>query len=183
MKWRRLNYIFHRDIGYLCIGLTLIYAISGIVVNHISHSFNPSYTIEHTETTIQPVAKETKADMVLVDSILQQLDEKGVFKNVALLAPGKLRIFVEGNTIDVNMSDGKVKQEKVAKRPILFEANFLHLNKAKGIWTWVADGYAVLLAILAITGFLMIRKNSRVRGLVLTGLGFVVPLVFLWISL
>jgi len=183
MKWRRLNYILHRDIGYLCIGLTLIYAVSGIVVNHISHSFNPSYTIEHSETTIEPVSKETKPDMALVDSILQQLGEKGAFKNVALLAPGKLRIFVEGNTIDVNLSNGEVKQEKVARRPILFEVNFLHLNKAKGIWTWIADGYAVLLVVLTITGFLMIRKNSRVRGLVLTGLGFVVPLVFLFFSL
>ena len=183
MKWRRLNYIFHRDIGYLCIGLTLIYAVSGIVVNHISHSFNPSYTIEHSETTIEPVSKETKPDMALVDSILQQLGEKGAFKNVAQLAPGKLRIFVEGNTIDVNLSNGEVKQEKGARRPILFEVNFLHLNKAKGIWTWIADGYAVLLVVLTITGFLMIRKNSRVRGLVLTGLGFVVPLVFLFFSL
>ena len=121
--------------------------------------------------------------MALVDSILQQLGEKGAFKNVAQLAPGKLRIFVEGNTIDVNLSNGEVKQEKVARRPILFEVNFLHLNKAKGIWTWIADGYAVLLVVLTITGFLMIRKNSRVRGLVLTGLGFVVPLVFLFFSL
>lgn len=183
MKWRRLNYILHRDIGYLCIGLTLIYAVSGIVVNHISHSFNPSYTIEHSETTIEPVSKETKPDMALVDSILQQLGEKGAFKNVALLAPGKLRIFVEGNTIDVNLSNGEVKQEKVARRPILFKVNYLHLNKAKGIWTWIADGYAVLLVVLTITGFLMIRKNSRVRGLVLTGLGFVVPLVFLFFSI
>ena len=36
MKWRKWNKIIHRDLGYLCFGLTIIYVISGVAVNHIA---------------------------------------------------------------------------------------------------------------------------------------------------
>jgi uncharacterized protein len=183
MKWRRLNYALHRDIGYLCIGLTLIYAISGIVLNHISHQFNPSYKIEKSETRIKPFPSDIETDMALVEDILSQLNEPGTFKNVAMLSPNNLRIFVEGNTIDVELATGNIKQEKVARRPLLFEVNYLHLNKSKGVWTYLADVYCILLGMLAITGFLMIRGKIKTRGLILTFLGFIIPIGFLIYSL
>ena len=31
-KWRRWNNVLHRDLGYLCVALTIVYAISGIAV-------------------------------------------------------------------------------------------------------------------------------------------------------
>ena len=40
-KWSR---ILHRDIGYFFIGTTLIYAISGIALNHMS-DWNPNYSV------------------------------------------------------------------------------------------------------------------------------------------
>jgi hypothetical protein len=45
MRWRRLNNAVHRDLGYLCFGLTIIYVISGVAVNHID-SWNPTYALE-----------------------------------------------------------------------------------------------------------------------------------------
>lgn len=183
MTWRRINHVLHRDIGYLCIGMTLIYVISGVAVNHITHQFNPSYSIEKGEATVRPVAGDAVPDMVLVTDILDQLHENGKLKNVAMLSPGNLRIFVEGNTIDVELATGKVQQEKVKQRPLLFEVNYLHLNKAKGGWTYLADAYAILLGILAITGMLMIRGRNRTRGLVLTFIGFLIPIAYLFIAL
>ena len=43
---RRWNNLLHRDIGYLCVGMTLIYAISGIVLNHFKAGDfqHPDYT-------------------------------------------------------------------------------------------------------------------------------------------
>ncbi len=32
MKWRKWNSIIHRDLGYFLVGLTVIYAISGLFV-------------------------------------------------------------------------------------------------------------------------------------------------------
>jgi len=179
MNWRRINYILHRDIGFLCIGLTLIYAVSGVVVNHISHDFNPSYTIKKIPAEVSPYPKGTPPDMNMVSKILSELDEYGKFNNVAMITPDQMRIFVEGNTIDVTLSSGKVIQEKVTRRPVLFEMNYLHLNKPKKAWTYVADIYAVLLGFLAVSGLFMIRKKTMRRGLVLTAAGFLIPIGFL----
>jgi len=41
----------------------------------------------------------------------------------------------------------------------------------------------VALGFLALSGLLMIRKKTLRRGLVLTGVGVIVPLVFLWVYL
>ena len=53
MNLRKLSHALHRDIGYLCIGLTLIYALSGIAVNHI-RDWNPSYRVVRSSAQIAP---------------------------------------------------------------------------------------------------------------------------------
>ncbi|HIE15490.1 MAG TPA: hypothetical protein EYP69_01050, partial [Bacteroidales bacterium] len=45
MKWRKLNRILHRDLGYFFTGMILIYAISGLAINHL-RDWNPSYHVE-----------------------------------------------------------------------------------------------------------------------------------------
>ena len=179
MGWRRLNHVLHRDIGYLCIGLTIIYAISGVVVNHTSHGFNPSYTIEKSTAEVTPLTPGSQPDSAYVGQVLQQLGETAVLKNVAMLSPGIIRIFVEGNTLDVHLATGHVQQEKISRRPVLFAMNYLHLNKAKGLWTWLADVYAIALLLVALTGMLMIRGRSKWRGILLTSIGFLGPLLYL----
>jgi len=44
VKLRRLIIATHRDIGYFFAGLTALYAISGVAVNHID-DWNPNYVI------------------------------------------------------------------------------------------------------------------------------------------
>ena len=44
MKLRRLIIATHRDVGYFFAGLTVIYAVSGVAVNHID-DWNPNYVI------------------------------------------------------------------------------------------------------------------------------------------
>ena len=73
MHWRKLNHLLHRDIGYLCIGLTIIYAISGVVVNHTSHGFNPSYTIEKSTAEVPPLQRDRQPDAAYVDQRLGAL--------------------------------------------------------------------------------------------------------------
>lgn len=183
MKWRKWNYILHRDIGYLCVGLTLIYAISGIAVNHISSSFNPSYTVEKSSGAGPPLPSGTKPDMEYIQSVLKAVGEDGHYKNAALVSPDTMRIFVEGNTIDIQLETGQLTMEKVRRKPLLFAVNYLHLNKAKGVWTWLADIYGIALIILALTGMLMIKGRQKARAILLTGLGFGIPILYLFIML
>lgn len=184
MRWRRFNNIIHRDLGYLCFGLTIIYAVSGLAVNHIA-DWNPNYRIERLQTQIDPAAVEDLAGLDRVQTILELLDEKGQLKNSHQVNNETLLIFVKNNNISVNLATGIVTQEKSFPRKILYEMNFLHINHAKKMWTWFADIYAISLGLLAITGLFVLRGKKGItgRGAWLTGTGILVPIFFLWLYL
>jgi len=177
MNWRHWNNALHRDIGFLCIGLTLVYAISGVAVNHISQ-WNPSYRVERIETNIGQVSgNPTDADTIR--TILARLDETGKLESSYRPDPHSLQLFVDGRSILIDLGTGYVVHDRAIPRPVLREMNFLHLNHPKKSWTWIADVYAVALGFLAVSGMLMIRRKTMHRGVVLTGIGFVIPLLFL----
>ncbi|HKJ29696.1 MAG: PepSY-associated TM helix domain-containing protein [Desulfuromonadales bacterium] len=177
MSWRRWNYLLHRDIGFLCIGLTLLYAISGVAVNHIQQ-WNPSYSVERVETNIGPVVGNP-ADAATALTILERLSEPGKLESSYRPDRNSLQLFVEGRSITVDLPSGHVVHDRAIPRPVLREMNFLHLNHPKKAWTWFADLYAIALAFLAISGLFMLRRKTLRRGLVLTGVGVVVPVFFL----
>jgi len=179
MNWRKWNYAVHRDLGFLCIGLTLIYALSGIAVNHIA-DWNPNYVIERVDAQVDPLPSGV-INPAIIPSILLQLGETQGHENAFQPDPDNLWIYVETRMIRVHLPSGKVKHERVKRRPFWYPLNFLHLNHPKKAWTWIADVYAGALFLLAFTGLLMISKKTglKTRGLVLTGAGVVVPILFL----
>lgn len=181
-KWRKWLRILHRDIGYLAAGLTVIYAISGVAVNHTA-DWNPNYVVEKSVTKIDPIPDSVLTSRTLVFDILSKLGEKGTLKNSFAPDPNTLDIFVEGNTISVNLKTGEVTQEKVKSRTIIRETNFLHLNSPKEIWTFVADIFAVALGFLAISGLFMIKGKNGIkgRGAWLSIIGMLIPIIFLLI--
>ncbi|WP_136795496.1 MULTISPECIES: PepSY-associated TM helix domain-containing protein [Desulfosediminicola] len=184
MKWRRWNNIIHRDLGYLCFGLTIIYAISGIAVNHIA-DWNPNYRIERIQSTINPAPLVGLTGDGLIRNILTQLKESGEIKGSYQTDDTTLQIFVVNNNITVNLRSGEVFEEKNQPRKGLYQMNFLHINHAKKLWTWVADLYALALMIVAVTGLFILRgkKGLRGRGAWLTGAGIALPIFFLWLYL
>src|SRR5690606_41194055 len=42
-RWRPWLRAIHRDVGYLAVGLTFVYALSGLAVNHIQ-DWDPNFT-------------------------------------------------------------------------------------------------------------------------------------------
>lgn len=183
MKWRKWNNIIHRDLGYICFGLTILYAISGIAVNHI-RDWNPTYKIEKHQTDIGPVLdKGRRITDSEIKQILEKLGNKTEYKKRFQSTPDSINIYQENNTINVELLTGRVVQEKVEKRPFFFQVNFLHLNHAKKLWTWFADIYAAALLILAITGLFVLRgkKGIKGRGAWLATGGLFIPLFFLWL--
>ena len=182
MKWRKWNKIIHRDLGYLCFGLTIIYVISGVAVNHINE-WNPTYKIERTTGSVDLSGIDPADNETLATSVLRQLNETAPLKNIFRTDGDTLKIFVENNNITVKISEATVYQEKANKRKILYQVNFLHLNHPKKLWTWFADLYAVALGILALTGLFVLRGKKGItgRGMWLTGTGVLIPLFFLWL--
>lgn len=70
MSWRRFLVVLHRDIGYLCAGLTVIYAISGIAVNHIEE-WNPNYDVRRAtlEAGAVPVGDDNGTALIGLDRL------------------------------------------------------------------------------------------------------------------
>jgi hypothetical protein len=180
-NWRWWFHVIHRDVGYLCVGLTLIYAISGIAVNHVA-DWNPNYAITEVHGNIGKV-EEQPSDDTLAVHVLQKLGLPTDYRTLFYPSERTLRIVRENHTVDVDLDSGKVDQQIVTPRAIIHPANVLHLNHKKQLWTWVADAFAVCLATLAITGMFLIKGKKGItgRGLWLTAAGFAVPLFFLWL--
>jgi uncharacterized protein len=176
-KWIK---ILHRDIGYLAAGLTIIYAISGVAVNHVDE-WNPNYSIKNFSTTITPSGDSVFNIEKTAAYVLQQVGETGKIKSFFRPDPDNLQIFVEGNTLTVDLKSWTVHQEKVTSRSIIRETNFLHLNAPKKVWTYVADIFAVALALLAVTGLFMIKGKNGIkgRGAWLSIAGLLIPILFL----
>ena len=184
-KWRKWNNIIHRDLGYLCVGLTVIYAVSGVAVNHVA-DWNPNYSVLSVETSIPSGLLSDPSSPTTIQEILTAIGEDGTPQATFRPDPETLQIFVDnGATVYVNLETGAVLIETVRDRRILREANFLHLNHPKKLWTYFADAYAVALALLAVTGVLVLKGKKGItgRGAWWTGAGVLIPAVFLWLYL
>ncbi len=181
--FRKVCRWLHRELGYLTVGLTLIYAISGLAVNH-AHHWNASYRHTASVSHIAPVGTgETPA---VTAAVLEALDLDEPVKNTWRAAPDRLQVFIENAKLHVNLVTGEVVREGLSRRPVLFELNALHLNTPKGAWTAIADVYAAILIVLALSGIFLVRgrRGPTGRGGVLMVLGVLLPILYLaWIRL
>lgn len=175
-KWLRA---LHRDFGYIAVGLTFIYALSGLAVNHIA-DWDPnfeSFEREYVVSTPLPTDDDDKAAAIVQEHAGVQGEPVDVYRVTDEL----LEITFEDRTLHVTLTDGKVFEEGQEPRLFIRAANWLHLNRGKKAWTWFADGYAVVLLFLATSGIFMLpgRKGLVGRGAILVGLGIAIPLVYL----
>ena len=136
MNWRRLNNVLHRDLGYLAVALTVIYAVSGIAVNH-RHQWNPSWRIDREERRFTPVPVADREAMVA--ALVERMELPGPPKSSFRSAPHVVELFYDGWSVKADATAGTAVIERPRSRRVLRESNFLHLNEPKGLWTWVAD--------------------------------------------
>lgn len=167
--------------GYFTVALTLVYAISGLAVNHIA-SWNPNYAKTREARAIAPIDPAEPAERI-IQRAQAALRPEGRFKSAFQPDDATLQLFYDRATYAVDLPTGKVLVEAVRPRPVLYAMNQLHLNAPKRLWTVLADLYAVGLIILALTGLFVLRgpKGITGRGLWLAAGGAAVPLLYwLW---
>jgi len=178
IRWRPWLRAFHRDLGYLAVGLTFVYALSGLAVNHIADwdSNFVNYQREFQVPTPLPSDDGEAATLVLAQA---QIAKTPV--DVYRPEPGKLEITLDDRTLFVATETGRVYEEGQRARLVFRSVNWLHLNRGKKAWTYFADGYAAALLLLAASGLFMIpgRKGIAGRGAILTTLGAAIPLAYL----
>jgi len=178
IRWRKWNRILHRDFGYFFFGMSIIYGLSGIALNHMKE-WNPNYIVTTNDYITEENIAKTEINKHTVLSILIDIGEEGNLKKYYYPNDSTLKIFINNGTVIFNTQTGYGTLEKIRKRPIFNEFNYLHYNNPKKLWTWFSDIYAGALILLAITGLFIIRgkKGIKGRGAWLTGLGILIPLI------
>ena len=179
MNLYKLNKVLHRDLGYLFVGMIIVYALSGIAINH-RKDWNPNYVIEKKEFKYETqISKQTINKEQILD-ILDMSGEASSYKNHYFPDDESLRIFIDGGNVLVDLSNGDCFLETNRKRALFYEVNFLHYNPGV-LWTWFSDFFCVVLIFLGIGGLFIVKgKNGlKWRGAILTSIGVIVPLIFL----
>ena len=180
LRWRPWLRALHRDLGYIAVGLTFIYALSGLAVNHLSE-WDPNFVNYERELMVEAPLPDDDEQAAAIVLEAAQIDE--VPSDIYRVTDEELEITLKESSLYVSMPDGKVVEEGRRERPFLRVANWLHLNRGKKAWTWFADGYAAVLLFLATSGMFMIagKKGLLGRGAILVGIGVALPLGYLWV--
>jgi uncharacterized protein len=174
---------FHRDIGYFVVGLTFIYALSGLAVNHIGQ-WDPNFKQVEKHHQLPDVAALPKDDAALTATVLKALAITETPSDSYRSSEQQLDIVLDQRTLHVDAATGKVFEEGEEPRFLLRVFNWLHLNRGKRAWTYVADAYAVLLLFLATSGLVMIpgKKGLIGRGAIFALAGAAIPTLYVLLS-
>lgn len=182
MKWRKWFRIIHRDFGYLFFGVTIVYAVSGIALNHLD-DWDPNYVIKTQNIIVDdPALLKGRPQKQDVTSFLELYGLEDDYKNHYNPSENTLKIFLDKGSVIINTDTGNGLIEEARRRIFIRESNYLHYNPIK-YWTWFSDLYAGALIVLAITGLFLVRGKKGItgRGAWMTILGIVIPLIFLLI--
>lgn len=178
-KWFR---IIHRDLSFFFSGVIIIYAVSGIMLNH-RDSINPNYMVKlyslQAEGTF-PMVKEHVSKSIVIDMLKPIKEDKNYTKHY-FPENDKLKVFLKGgSSLEVDMQSGKAVYESLKKRPIISQFNRLHYNPGKW-WTLFSDIFAVSLIIITITGIFINKGKKGIwgRGGIELLAGIIVPILFM----
>jgi hypothetical protein len=179
--WRPWLRALHRDIGYLGVGLTLVYALSGLAVNHIA-AWDPNFKqIHRTHQLASPLAG---SDENVAERVRRELGVDEPVRELYRASDARLDIVFDRRTLHVDASRGLVEEEGQQPRFFLRAANYLHLNRGKKAWSYAADAYACALLFLAISGLFMLpgRRGVLGRGAIFVAIGAAVPVLYVLFS-
>jgi hypothetical protein len=182
MKFRKLNKIIHRDLGYIFTGMILIYALSGIALNH-KHDWNPNYIIKRFEYKYALANDEEIKSQALVNSLLSLSNTIDEYKKHYYPDKQSIRIFLRsGSVLSWSASTQILTHEQIKKRPLFSSINFLHYNPGK-LWKYFSDIFAFALILITISGIIILKgKNGiKFRGAILIGVGIIIPIVFFFL--
>ncbi|HZU81556.1 MAG TPA: PepSY-associated TM helix domain-containing protein [Polyangiaceae bacterium] len=170
----------HRDVGYSAVGLTVVYAASGLAVNHIAQ-WDPNFrntTVVHELGAPLPDDDAEASRRVLARLGIAETPRE-VYRE-----GDELEVLFDHRTLHVAAATGRVVDEDRRPRPLIRAANWLHLNRGKKAWTYFADAYAAGLLFLALSGLFMLpgKKGLLGRGAVFVLLGAAIPIVYVTLA-
>jgi hypothetical protein len=173
---RRWNSAIHRDLGYFFVGLTIIYGVSGIALNHLK-DWNPNYVQNIVEVDTGGPLNIGDLDKQAIIDLLKPYHEDQAYNKHYFPNNQVLKVYLKGGTMILDLSTGKGRIERLTKRWMFNQFNFLHYNAPKRLWTLISDIYAVSLIILAISGLFILKgkKGLKWRGTWIGLAGIILP--------
>jgi hypothetical protein len=179
MNWRKWLRILHRDFGYFIVGITIIYALSGILLNH-RNDFNPDYKVLYRDVEVQLPTGPPFSENEL-KPVIELIDDFVVYKSAYITRNGNLRIFINNGELLINPDTGKGQMEYLRKRAVFFEMNMLHRVATHSSWKWLSDAFMVILIFVTLSGIFILKgKNGfQKRGVWLILAGTIIPLVYM----
>ncbi len=161
----------HRDIGFLVIGLTIVYALSGIVLIYRDTDFLKTMT--HVETTMPKLMSPNDISQKL------RLRHMEVTK-----IEGDVIHFKDGDALPrgaYNAATGATVYDRMQLPKFLQTFISLHkISSSKGAHS-IGVVYGVMLLFLALSALAMFKPASRQfrRGLILSGVGVFLTILVL----
>jgi hypothetical protein len=156
------------------VGVSLVYAISGILLNHMEGK-DPAFRTED-------VALQAEKGLSSQELAFWWNDRKNVppLRKILPIDEQHLRLMLEGGVGVYNSVTGALDYEKHSKRRFIYWINKLHYNQVKG-WSVMADLFAVSLVFFALSGLVMIKGKNGIAGhgkwyLIL---GLVIPVLYI----
>ncbi|MGL4779864.1 MAG: PepSY-associated TM helix domain-containing protein [Bacteroidales bacterium] len=183
-KFRKICRIIHRDLSYFLTGIILVYAISGLVLNH-KDSFNPDYSIDRVEFTVSESFPRSAGNIseAELNKELEDIKRSAPVMKFYAPKPNEVKVFIKGgSSMVINLSDRSAVYESIKKRPFFSQINWLHFNP-KG-WTIFADLVAIGLILITLTGIFMNKGKNGLwgRGGIEVIIGILIPILFIFLQ-
>ncbi len=184
VKWHKIIKVIHRDLGYFFFGMTIIFGISGLALNHRDH-WNPNYIIRNEAFSVPFNLLHGNFDRKKAIEIAHKIDEDLTVRSHYFPNDSTVKIFLTEGSILIDLHKKSAILETIKRRTVFYEMNFLHYNKPKYLWTWFSDFFSFSLVIMACTGLFIIKgKNGLMkRGVWFVIIGILIPMAFLFFYL
>ena len=149
--------IIHRDLGYLMVGVCLVYATSGFLLNHMNGKDQAFKTVEAVVTLKKGLDAEG------IKSEWNAAEGLPVLKRAVAIDESHIRLMLEGVIGVYNKEQGTVDYETHKKRPVIYWFNRMHYNRIQG-WNIMGDFFAFSLAFFALSGMFMVKGKNGLKG-------------------
>lgn len=180
--FRKYSRKVHLHLSYFFVGVILIYAISGLTMNHLK-DFNPQYMISvdeyQADGKFPHIQNYTKDEVI---NLLKKVEEEHNYTKHYYPNKSTMKVFLKnGSSFGLNTETGEVKYEALKKRPFFSQLSTLHYNPNKW-WTIFSDIFAGSLIVICVTGILMNKGKKGIigiGGIEMLG-GIIIPILILF---
>ena len=152
-RWLR---VIHRDLGFLMVGVCLVYGISGFLLNHMDGK-DPAFRTQEETLYLDKGLSHEELSVIWNDKGLPEL------KKIMTIDEEHVRLMLNGGVGVYNSETGTVDYELHKKNTFIYAINRLHYNRLRG-WNIMADLFAFSLIFFALSGVFIVKGKKGMAG-------------------